>query len=438
MERHEQQVAGADEDRGPDERGPGAGARGDAGELAGADEHGDDVTTDDDRHHAGRQAQPVAVLLGVGAREGRERALGAEDADAEESGGELHRPHGRAAQDPEVDQRVRAAELVADERDGQEQADRGHQPRPDLADAVDPDERQAAGDDQQDDGEQGRAGRVDGSSLAVLALGHAQRHDRADAHHQEPRDQQHEPELLGERTADLTAAERADDGAQLQGGDDQPGGPPRLRRRIGQPSRPVVDQRHLERQPGGVDALHRPGDEEDREGRREGEHDRGRGHHRRRQQQHPAVTVQVAQLGQDGHGDRRQHELRGLEPVDVGVVDVEVPGDVGQQRDVVPLQHAAGELDEDEEADEAPADARDAPGSPRRPRHADVPSRCATGGGAEGPERSGPGRPGGPPAGEGRPDGRGQAVRRAEAISHAPAARSAAPHATSGSVATPV
>ena len=45
-------------------------------------------------------------------------------------------------------------------------------------------------------------------------------------------------------------------------------------------------------------------------------------------------------------------ELRSLEPVDVGVGDLEVVGDVAEDRGVVALQDAAGQLDADQEADD--------------------------------------------------------------------------------------
>ena len=215
-------VPGADEDGGADQGRARAGARGDPGELAGADQHGDDVAADDDRHHARREPEAVAVHVGIGAGERRQRPLGAEDADAEQARGELHRPHRRAAQHPEVDQRVGAAQLVAHERDHQQQPEGGDQPRPRLAGAVDPDERQAAGDHQQDDAQQRRAGGVDGARLAVLALRDAQRDHGAHADDEEAGDQEHQPELTGEGAADLPAAEGADDRAELESGDDEP------------------------------------------------------------------------------------------------------------------------------------------------------------------------------------------------------------------------
>ena len=44
--------------------------------------------------------------------------------------------------------------------------------------------------------------------------------------------------------------------------------------------------------------------------------------------------------------------LARLEPVDVGVLDGQVVGDVAVDRGVVALQHPAGELDADQEADD--------------------------------------------------------------------------------------
>ena len=56
------------------------------------------------------------------------------------------------------------------------------------------------------------------------------------------------------------------------------------------------------------------------------------------------MPVHVPQLGQHRHRQGTDHQLRGLEPVDVGVVDPQVPGDVGEDGRVVALQDTAGEF----------------------------------------------------------------------------------------------
>ena len=62
---------------------------------------------------------------------------------------------------------------------------------------------------------------------------------------------------------------------------------------------------------------------------------------------------QVAEACEQRDAERADDQLRGLEPVDVGVRDPEVVGDVGEDRRVVALQDAAGDLDADQEADDA-------------------------------------------------------------------------------------
>jgi hypothetical protein len=64
------------------------------------------------------------------------------------------------------------------------------------------------------------------------------------------------------------------------------------------------------------------------------------------------MTDEVAEPGQERYDEGRHDQLRRLEPVDVGVLDRQVPGDVGEDRRVVALQHPARELDSDEEADD--------------------------------------------------------------------------------------
>ena len=62
---------------------------------------------------------------------------------------------------------------------------------------------------------------------------------------------------------------------------------------------------------------------------------------------------EVAEACEQRHAEGADDQLCGLEPVDVGVRDPEVVGDVGEDRRVVALQDPAGDLDADQEADDA-------------------------------------------------------------------------------------
>ena len=130
------------------------------------------------------------------------------------------------------------------------------------------------------------------------------------------------------------------------------GGPPGEQVLPAGARRTPVDDRDLERQPHDVRALERPADQERRERRRERQDPRAERGDRGREQQHLLVADQVAEPGERRHDERGDDQLRGLEPVDVGVGDVEVVGDVAEDRRVVALQDAAGELDADQEADD--------------------------------------------------------------------------------------
>ena len=150
------------------------------------------------------------------------------------------------------------------------------------------------------------------------------------------------------------ARQRADDRADLERDDEESGGAAGLRRARAGAAAAVEDQRHLERQPDHVEALQRPGDEEaSQKSPANASHQLAPGGEHGRDEQDPLVPVHVAELGEDRHDERREQQLRGLEPVEVGVVDAEVLDEVGDQRNVVALQDAARELDEEEEADEA-------------------------------------------------------------------------------------
>ena len=73
---------------------------------------------------------------------------------------------------------------------------------------------------------------------------------------------------------------------------------------------------------------------------------RGERGHGGREQQHLLVAERSPSRASNGTQRARDDQLRGLEPVDVGVADGEVVGDVAEDRGVVALQDAAGELDQ--------------------------------------------------------------------------------------------
>ncbi len=60
----------------------------------------------------------------------------------------------------------------------------------------------------------------------------------------------------------------------------------------------------------------------------------------------------VAELGKCWDHEGADHELRAFEEVDVTVADVEEPRDIGQEWNVVALQDAAGELDQNKESND--------------------------------------------------------------------------------------
>ena len=68
------------------------------------------------------------------------------------------------------------------------------------------------------------------------------------------------------------------------------------------------------------------------------------------------MAVHVAELREDRHDDRAQQQLRGLEPVEVRVMDAQVLDEVGDERHVEALQHPADQLDQEQISDEAERD----------------------------------------------------------------------------------
>ncbi len=81
------------------------------------DDHRDQVGADERGDVAGVEPESVPVVRG-GARKGAERGLGAEQADPDEPGGQLHRPHVGLPEHPEVDRRVGLPQFMSPE--GQE------------------------------------------------------------------------------------------------------------------------------------------------------------------------------------------------------------------------------------------------------------------------------------------------------------------------------
>ena len=70
------------------------------------------------------------------------------------------------------------------------------------------------------------------------------------------------------------------------------------------------------------------------------------------------MPVHVAELRENRNDDRRQQQLGCLEPVHVRVMDAEVDDDVAEERNVVALDDAADEFDEDEPADQPCSDSQ--------------------------------------------------------------------------------
>ena len=154
------------------------------------------------------------------------------------------------------------------------------------------------------------------------------------------------------RPDERAGGDRADDHGQLEGTDEDPGRSPGELVATAAARRTPVDDGDLHRQPHDVGALDREPDQERREPWRERQDPRPEGGDRGREEQHVARTDQVAQPREERHRERGDDQLGRLEPVDAGVVDGEVLGDVLVDRRVVALQDAAGQLDADQETDD--------------------------------------------------------------------------------------
>ncbi|MDQ1113059.1 hypothetical protein QE418_002507 [Microbacterium testaceum] len=353
MEGQEQAVPDADQDCRTDERDAGAGAARGDGEEHRAHDQREQVGPHDVRALRRIEAQAVPDR-GIGAEVGDERALSAEQADADEERGRLHRPHLGAPEHADVDRRVALAQLVPDEERAQGQADREQCADDDRARARgEADEREGAGEEQQRTGEDDEAAQIEVPCAArTLGLRDAQPDGDADEGDDDGGDRERELQIAAARGEEAAGGEGAEDAAEMQADDDETRGAARLRDSALLPPTAVEDQRDLEGEPHHVEALEGPRDEEGREG--VGEHQRPARHRGgdRREQQDALVPEHVAELGEHGEDQGREQQLRGLEPVDVGVAYAQVRDDLGEQGDVETLQDATGQLHENEPADE--------------------------------------------------------------------------------------
>ena len=349
MQRQQQAVAQAHQYGGAAEGVPRGGAPGGGRKEQGSGQHRQHVRADDQRDRAGRQAQPVAVGPRVGAGEGGHGRLRAQHRDPEQPGGQLHRPHAPAAQHPDIHQRVLPAQLPADEGHERREPGRQHQPHPSRVGAVDPQERQPRGQQQQCQGQQGEAGPVHPSGPADARVGNTELHRRNARRHGGGGHGQGQDQVPGKDLHQGTGGQCPRNDAELQGSHQQPRGAPGQCGLVRFGGGTAIDQGHFQRQPHHVEALQRPREQEGPEVRGQRHAPRGRGGEDRGDHQDPLVAVQVTQPGQHRHGQRAEHQLRGLEPVHVAVGDPQVPGDVGQDRRVVALQDAAGDLDQGQE-----------------------------------------------------------------------------------------
>ena len=148
----------------------------------------------------------------------------------------------------------------------------------------------------------------------------------------------------GEHFHERAGGERPGDDTGFQRPDEDAGRAPGAGGAVGQLMDAAEDQGNFQRQPDHVETLERPRGQEGPEVRGERDAPGGHGGDQRGNQQDLLVPVHVPQLGQHRHGEGADHELRGLEPVDVGVVDPQVPGDIGEDGRVIALQDSTGEL----------------------------------------------------------------------------------------------
>ncbi len=232
--------------------------------------------------------------------------------------------------------------------------------------AVESQEGEPRGDEEEREAEEHEARRGPGSARQGFGLGDAEEDGEEDEGHRDGRQHQRERDVAAEGGEDASTRQRTDDGPGLERHDEESRGPAGLRGPGAGAPTPLEDERDLEREPHDVEALQRPGGEERPEVPGDDEPPAGAGRQHGRDEEDPLVAEHVAELREDGDDECRQQQLRGLEPVEVRVVDAQVLDEVGDERDVVALQDAARDLDEEQPADEPCGDARCRP-TDRRP-----------------------------------------------------------------------
>ena len=353
MQEDESQIAEGDRPAGADQHEPRRRRRGDPRERGRTDEQAEDVRADDVRGRGGGQAEPVPVHPRICTDERRQRPLRAQQRDADEGRGEEHRPQGRLRHEPHVDQRRLRTTLQPHEPHDDRDPDQ-NQPHDPDGDARDPHQAEAAGDREKAEGEYDGAAGVDTAAGAFTGVGHEAPHDDQRDGDQRRGDGEDRRQVARPRDAELPRDERPSDRAELEGHDDDAGRATGEAGRVGQSPGPRIDDRHVQRQPDHIEALHREHHEEQRERRRERHPPRPERRDGERPDEHAPMPVHVTQAREDRYDDRGQQELYGLEPVDVGVVDGQPSGDVGEQRRVEALDHAGCELDDGESPDHAP------------------------------------------------------------------------------------
>ena len=211
------------------------------------------------------------------------------------------------------------------------------------------------------------AARVHASAAALTGLRHAEPDGEPAGGDGHRGNQEHELQLAGEDFHERTGGQGPGDDTGLQRPDQDTGGAPGAGGAVGQLMDAAEDQGDFQRQPDHVEALERPCGQEGPEVRGERDAPGGRGGDQRGSQQDFPVPVHVPQLGQHRHGEGTDHELGGLEPVDVGVVDPQVPCDVGEDGRVIALQDSAGELHQTQKSDDTAHGGLPGGRAPRRP-----------------------------------------------------------------------
>lgn len=174
-------------------------------------------------------SRPETVsVLAWRARVGAERRLRSQQTDADEAGGELHRPHVRLAEDAQVDRRVRLAQLMASEGQECEYTDHDERPHPPGTGPVEPQEREPGGDQQQRETEQDEPAEVEGASGHGLRFRDAEEDGEEDEGHRHGRKHHGQRDVAAESREDAAAGERPDDRSGFECDDEQAGRSSRL------------------------------------------------------------------------------------------------------------------------------------------------------------------------------------------------------------------